>query len=163
MTECYQRSFDFPACKSRKVQVDFDGGEVTSDAGALLIRQADRKLRLTENLRQELNDPRRQASCDHQQLELLRQRIYGLALGYEDLNDHETLRKDVALQTAAQTDHELASASTLCRWENRADRETAWVIAELMVELFIRSYRKAPEELILDFDATDDAVHGKQE
>jgi hypothetical protein len=163
MTECYQSSFEFPACKSRKLHVDFKGGEVTSDAGVLLVRQADRKVKLTEDLHRLLNDPRRQASCDHRQIELLRQRIYGLALGYEDLNDHETLRKDVALQTAAQTDHELASASTLCRWENRADRETASVIAEWMVELFIRSHKKTPEELILDFDATDDAVHGKQE
>jgi hypothetical protein len=163
MTECYQRSFEFPACKSRKVQVDFNGGEVTSDAGVLLLRQADRKLRLTNELQRLLSDPRRQASCDHSQIEMLRQRIYGLALGYEDLNDHETLRKDVALQTAAQTDHELASASTLCRWENRADKKTAWVIAEWMVELFIQSHKRAPKELILDFDATDDAVHGKQE
>jgi hypothetical protein len=163
MTECYQNSFEFPACKSRKIHVDFHGGEVTSDAGVLLVRQADRKLRLTEELHRLLNDPRRQASCEHRQIELLRQRIYGLALGYEDLNDHETLRKDMALQTAAQTDQDLASASTLCRWENRADRETAWGIAEWMIELFIRSYRRAPEELILDFDATDDAVHGEQE
>jgi hypothetical protein len=163
MTECYQSSFEFPACKSRKIHVDFNGGEVTSDAGVLLVRQADRKLNLTEEIQRLLNDPRRQASCDHRQIELLRQRIYGLALGYEDLNDHETLRKDAALQTATQTDHELASASTLCRWENRADRETAGLIAEWMIELFIRSYRRAPEELILDFDATDDAVHGKQE
>jgi hypothetical protein len=163
MTECYQSAFEFPACKSRKVHVDFNGGEVSSDAGVLLVRQVDRKLKLTEELHRLLNDPRRQASCEHSQIQLLRQRVYGLALGYEDLNDHETLRKDVALQTAVQTDQELASASTLCRWENRADRETAWLIAEWMVELFIRSYKKAPEELILDFDATDDAVHGKQE
>ena len=163
MTECKQTSFDFPTSKSRKIQADFNGGEVTSDGGVLLIRQADRKLKLTEELHQRLNDPRRQASCDHRQIEMLRQRIYALALGYEDLNDHETLRKDMALQTAAQTDQELASASTLCRWENRADRETAWVIAEWMVEEFIRSYKKAPEALILDFDATDDLIHGKQE
>ena len=163
MTECKQTSFDFPTSKSRKIQADFNGGEVTSDGGVLLIRQADRKLKLTEELHQRLNDPRRQASCDHRQIEMLRQRIYALALGYEDLNDHETLRKDMALQTAAQTDQELASASTLCRWENRADRETAWVIAKWMVEEFIRSYKKAPEALILDFDSTDDLVHGKQE
>ena len=163
MTECKQTAFDFPTCKSRKIHVDFNGGEVTSDAGVLLVRQADRKLKLTEELHRRLNDPRRQASCDHRQIELLRQRIYALALGYEDLNDHETLRKDAALQTAAQTDQNLASASTLCRWENRANRETARLIAEWMIELFIRSYKKAPEELILDFDATDDLVHGKQE
>ena len=163
MTECKQIAFDFPTCKSRKIHVDFNGGEVTSDAGVLLLRQADRKLKLTEDLHRRLNDPRRQASCDHRQIEMLRQRIYALALGYEDLNDHETLRKDVALQTAAQTDQELASSSTLCRWENRANRETARLIAEWMIERFIRSYKKAPEELILDFDATDDLVHGKQE
>lgn len=163
MTECYQSLFDLPVCKSRKIQVDFQGGEVSSDAGVLLVRQADRKLRLTEELHRRLSDPRRQASCGHRQIELLRQRIYGLALGYEDLNDHETLRRDIALQTAAGTDHELASASTLCRWENRADRETAGLIAGWMIELFIQSYKKAPAELILDFDATNDAVHGKQD
>ena len=163
MTECYQSLFDLPVCKSRKIQVDFQGGEVSSDAGVLLVRQADRKLKLTEELHRRLSDPRRQASCDHRQIELLRQRIYGLALGYEDLNDHETLRRDIALQTAAGTDHELASASTLCRWENRADRETAGLIAGWMIELFIQSYKKAPAELILDFDATNDAVHGKQD
>lgn len=163
MTKCYQKTFGFPACKSKKVQVDFNGGEVTSDAGVLLLQQADRKLKLTESLHRLLADPRRRASCDHNQMILLRQRIYGLALGYEDLNDHETLRKDIALQTATQTDQDLASASTLCRWENRADRETALLISEWMVESFIKSYRKPPEELILDFDATDDPVYGKQE
>jgi len=163
MTQCIQASFDYPACKSRKIVVDFNGGEVTSDGGLLLIRQADRKLGLTRALNEVLSDPRRPASCDHSQLEFLRQRVYGLVLGYEDLNDHDTLRKDIALQTAADTDQELASASTLCRWENRADRQTAWLVAELMVEQFIRSFQKPPAELILDFDATDDPTHGKQE
>ena len=104
MTECYQSWFDFPVCKSRKIQVDFNGGNVSSDAGVLLLRQADRKLGLTQDLHRLLNDSRRQASCEHSQIELLRQRIYALALGYEDLNDHETLRTDVALQTAAGSD-----------------------------------------------------------
>jgi hypothetical protein len=163
MAICKQKFFGFPTSKSRKILVDFNGGDVSSDAGVLLVRQADRKLRLTEELHALLKDPRRQASCDHTQMEMLQQRIYGLALGYEDLNDHETLRQDVALQTAVQADQELASSATLCRWENRADRETAGLISEWMVEQFIRSFEQAPEELILDFDATDDKVHGKQE
>ena len=129
----------------------------------MLVRQADRKLGLTKQLAKVLRDGRRQASCDHDLERLLQQRLYGLALGYEDLNDHDTLRHDVALQTAAGTDQALASASTLCRWENRADREAAAQIAEWMVEWFIRSHKIPPTEVILDFDATDDAVHGKQE
>jgi len=145
------------------VQVDFEGGHVSSDGGVLLVRQADRKLGLTARLAKILGDRRRQASCDHELETLLRQRIYGLTLGYEDLNDHDTLRHDVALQTATGTDQALASASTLCRWENRADRKTAWQIAEWMVDQFIQSHKTPPEEVILDFDATDDAVHGKQE
>jgi hypothetical protein len=145
------------------LHVDFGGGEVTSDGGVLLVRQADRKLGLTKQLAKVLSDGRRQASCDHDLERLLQQRLYGLVLGYEDLNDHDTRRHDVALQTAAETDQALASASTLCRWENRADREAAAQIAEWMVEGFIRSHKTPPAEVILDFDATDDAVHGKQE
>jgi hypothetical protein len=153
----------FPACKSRQLHVDFQGGEVTSDGGALLLRQADRKLKLTEEVVSILRDGRRQASCDHDLLRLLRQRIYGLALGYEDLNDHDQLRRDVAVQTAAGTDQALASASTLCRWENRADRETARQLSGCLIDQFIRSHVTAPEEIVLDFDATHDPVHGRQE
>ena len=163
MTICSRPLPLFPACSSRKVQVDFEGGHVSSDGGVLLVRQADRKLGLTARLAKILGDRRRQASCDHELETLLRQRIYGLTLGYEDLNDHDTLRHDVALQTATGTDQARASASRLGRWENRADRKTAWQIAEWMVDQFIQSHKTPPEEVILDFDATDDAVHGKQE
>lgn len=94
---------------------------------------------------------------------LLRQRVYGLALGYEDLNDHETLRTDPALQTAVDRDEPLASSPTLCRWENRADRPQAWRMHEVLVERFIASPPQPPQRLILDFDPTDDAVHGQQD
>jgi len=95
-------------------------------------------------------------------LSMLRQRVFGLALGYEDLNDHDTLRGDLALQTAVDKDHDLASCPTLCRMENRADRQTAIAIHQVLVEKFIASFKKPPKELILDFDATDDPVHGSQ-
>jgi len=163
MTKGKHTSFGFPTCKSRKVEADFQGGTVTSDGGLLLLRQVDRKLNLTRRLAEALPDSRREKSCEHSALHLLRQRIYAIALGYEDGNDHEQLRKDVGLQTAVETDEELGSPSTLCRWENRADRVWAAEMNRLMVEAFMESFRKAPEELILDFDATDDPVHGNQE
>ena len=163
MTECTQESFDFPACKRRKVEARFDGGDITSDGGVLLLQQADRRLGLSQAVAKALNDPRRRASCQHDLSSLIRQRLYGLALGYEDLNDHQTLRDDLALQTAVERDTTLASASTLCRWENRADRATAWRLHEVLVEQFIASFRRPPKRLVLDFDATDDAVHGQQE
>ncbi len=163
MTNCTQNSFDFPPLKRRQVEANFQGGAITSDGGVLLLRQVDQKLGLSEAVARALNDPRRQASCVHDGLSILKQRLYGLALGYEDLNDHQHLREDLAIQTAVERDAVLASSATLCRWENRADREAAWRIHEVIVDQFIASFKRAPKKLILDFDATDDVVHGKQE
>ncbi len=163
MTNCTQQSFAFPVCKRRAVEANFQGGDITSNGGVLLLRQVDRHLGLCAAVATVLDEPRRRASCVHEGLSLLQQRVYGLALGYEDLNDHESLRRDLAIQTAVGRTEVLASSSTLCRWENRADREAAWRIHEVMVEQFIASFKRAPKKLVLDFDATDDAVHGKQE
>ncbi len=163
MTQCYQNSFEFPRVCRRVVEARFDGGQITSDGGALLLRQADRYLGLTQAVAEALSDPRRRKSCVHDVHSLVRQRVYAVALGYEDLNDHDSLRGEVGLQTAVERDRALASASTLCRFENRADRATAWRIHEVLVDRFIASFGTVPKELILDFDATDDAVHGGQE
>ncbi len=163
MTDCNQFEFNFPRCKRRKVEGSFTGGEVSSDGGVMLLRQADRKLGLTSAVARALTEARRKKSCRHSRTSLLRQRVYGLCLGYEDITDHNTLRGDIALQTAVQRDDELASASTLCRWENRANREAAWALHEVLVEQFISSFKRAPKEVVLDFDATDTAVHGQQE
>ncbi len=163
MTKCNLPTVSFPSCKRRKVEAHFGGGAVSSDGGALLLRQADRRLNLTARVALALGDERRAASCEHHVLGLLRQRVYALALGYEDLSDHQTLRDGPGLQTAVERDAPLASSPTLCRWENRADRETAWAIQRELVEQFIASYKQPPRRVILDFDATDDAVHGNQE
>ena len=163
MTKCYQRSFEFPRVNRHIVEARFDGGDITSDGGVLLLRQADRLTGLSDSIARALSDPRRQASCDHDVPGLVRQRLYAIALGYEDLNDHDGLRQDVALQTAVERDQWLASASTLCRFENRADRETAWRLHEVLPDQFIASFKRAPKKLILDFDATDDPVHGEQD
>ena len=162
-TQCIQKSFSFQSLGKRGVVARFDGGRITSDAGGLLLREVAQKTGLLRQFAACFDDHRDPELIEHTVLELVSQRVVALALGYEDLNDHETLRKDIALQTAAQTDQDLASASTLCRWENRADRETALLISEWMIAAFIGSHAKPPEELILDFDATDDPVHGKQE
>lgn len=118
------------------------------------MQQVDRRLGLSEAIARVLDDPRRQANCEHDNLSLLRQRVYALALGYADLNDHATLRLDLAVQTALGRCEVLASSSTLCRWENRADRQATVDIHKVIIGQFIASFKTAPEELILDFDAT---------
>ncbi len=163
MTDCSRELFDFPTCRRRRVEADFGGGEVSSDGGALLIRQADRRIGLLAAVAKAIDDPRVRGRCAHSQLSLLRQRVYGICLGYEDLNDHATLRGDAVLQTSVERDRILGSSATLCRLENRMDRAAAWAIHRVLIEQFIASHEQAPEELVLDFDATDDPVHGNQE
>ena len=163
MTDCTSKTIEFPACRKRRVEAAFDGGEVTSNGGALLLRQADRRLGLTAAVAGGLSDVRQRGKVKHRLVDMLRQRVFGIALGYEDLNDHAALRHDAALQTAAGRDAPLASAPTLCRFENRAEPACAWAIHRVLVDVFIASFETPPEEVVLDFDATDDAVHGHQE
>ena len=99
MAKCTPAHVDFPRVKKRDVQVDFSGAAVSSDGGALLLAAADRRLGLTQAITRVLVDDRRRKSCAHSLGSLVRQRIFGLALGYEDLNDHTTLRRDPLLQT----------------------------------------------------------------
>jgi len=163
MTNCTQAVFEFPALKRRKVQAEFTGGDITSDGGVLLLREIDRQLGLLKSIDAVIPDPRDPRYIEHSQLSLLRQRIYGICLGYEDLNDHQTLRNDPAIQTSVDRDEQLGSQSTLCRLENRIDRQVAVDVHKVLLETFIASFDSPPEELILDFDATDDPVHGHQE
>ncbi len=163
MTDCNHISLTFPRCKRRKVEATFSGGEVTSDGGSLLLRQMDHHLGLLRDVADCFDDVRRQASCSHDVESLIRQRVFALCLGYEDLNDHQELRNDPGIQTALGRDVPLASPSTLCRFENRSNRAVAWKIHEVLLNQFIASFDDPPAELILDFDATDDPVHGSQE
>lgn len=162
-TICNPELFHFPAVKKRAVQASFTGGEVTSDGGLTLLRQTDRRIGLTRALARVLPDPREAYRVEHPLVSLVRQRIYGLAQGYEDLNDHDTLRHDLAWQTAVERDRSLASSPTLCRLEHRANRSVAWWVHQVIVEQFIACFARPPRELILDFDCTDDRVHGQQE
>jgi len=170
------------------VQAAFDGGHISSDGGALLLREVDRRFGITKRLAQCFTDYRRDDLVEHSVLQLARQRIYGLALGYEDLNDHDDLMRDPLLSMVlGKRDPEgsdrrrscdrgkaLASSSTLNRLEltpAEADAQSRYKkivhhpeeIEELLVTLFLDSFQEAPDEIILDFDATDDPLHGHQE
>jgi hypothetical protein len=151
-------------CKD--VVAAFDAGQITSDAGALLMREADRDLGLLDALDEAIEDTRDQRYTTHEQRALLAQRIFGIDLGYEDLNDHEQMREDPALKVAAERrpeDEDLSSPSTLCRLENRVDRESLWRISEVLVDAFIGRHSVPPRRIVLDVDATDDVVHGEQQ
>jgi DDE family transposase len=154
---------DFGRLGRRDVEGRFDGGSMTSDGGVMLLSATDRKIGLTAAAARCIADPRNPLLITHAVRDMLRQRVYGLALGWEDLNDHRALRQDVAMQTAVGVDREVASAPTLCRLEKWADRATAVRLSELLVEQFIASFKRPPEELVLDFDATDNPLHGQQE
>ena len=162
MEEDNQLGFEFPGLGRRKIEANFAGGQVSSDGGVMLLRQVDRWLGFTKQLDSILPDRRNPLLIQHSQESLLRQRIYGLALGYEDLNDHDSLRHDLLWQTATDRTEELGSCSTLCRLENRAGRKEAWLIHQVLFEQFVASFSAPPKELILDFDCTDDRVHGMQ-
>jgi Transposase DDE domain group 1 len=174
MTECTQSSFEFQAHFSRAIRAQFDGGAMTSDAGGLLLRETDRRLKLLPRLAECFLDGRDPARVQHSVGEMLAQRVYGLALGYEDLNDHEQLRQDPLLKLlAAQSDLEapLAGKSTLNRLElstgtpDRYKKITFWkqAIDELLVDVFVEAHATAPQEIVLDIDTTDVALHGGQE
>ena len=163
MTECTQTALQFPGFSRRKIDVSFNRGDITSNGGVQLLRLADERTGLIKAAARAIGDSRRTKSCTHALESLVRQRVYGISLGYEDLNDHEALRADLALQTALSRDESLASPSTLCRLENRANRNTAVALHKVLIDNFIASYKQAPRRLILDVDATDDRVHGGQE
>ena len=163
MPNCTAREMPFAKLGRREIDVDFDGGDVSSDGGLLLLRQVERRLGLLKAVAEILPDPRSPLLVKHKTEEMLRQRVFGLCQGYEDLNDHDTLRNDLAVQTALERDTAGASSPTLCRFENRADRATAVATSRILVEQFIASFKEAPSELIFDFDATDDIVHGNQD
>lgn len=163
MTKCKTDPITFPDAKGRKLEALFSGGEITSDGGVLLLREADSLIGLLRRVASLLPDERCKSKSRHSLEQMLRQRVFAIALGYEDRNDHDQLRHDTVFQTALDRDCPLASRSTLNRFENSMDRRTMWLVNQVLVETFIESFDTAPKELVLDFDATDDRVHGKQE
>lgn len=167
MTDCNVSPLRFASVGRKAVVADFRGGRLTTDAGTLLLREAADRLGLFNALDAAIPDPRHPLFIVHDQKAMIAQRVMAFALGYEDLNDHQTLRVDPALQLAAGREPDeaaaLASPPTSCRLENRVDRAALVRIAEVLVDQFLAAHSTPPAHLILDFDATDDRIHGKQE
>ena len=175
MTECTQSSFEFQAHFSRDVTARFDGGTMTSDAGALLLRETDRRLNLLSRLAACFEDRRQPWLISHTVPEMVAQRVYALALGYEDLSDHEQLREDPLLAVLSGKRRigaePLAGKSTLNRLELGGEEPSRYkkihyrqeAIDELLVKIFLESHPEAPEQIVLDLDTTDLPLHGHQE
>ena len=187
LTECNAREFDFQGLGSRAVTARFDGGTITSDAGGVLLREVESKTGILRRFAACFRDHRDPERIEHSACELLTQRVYALALGYEDLNDHDALRHDpllaVLVGKADPTGRDrrrredrgkaLAGKSTLNRLEltpTGADETSRYKkivarhrdIEDFFVETFLALHPKPPEEIVLDFDATDDPIHGHQ-
>jgi hypothetical protein len=177
MSECSETLFPFEAHFSRQVVAQFEGSWLTSDGGSVLLRRADRKIGLLRRVAGCFTDYRQPERIEHGLKEMLTQRIYGLALGYEDLNDHEQLRQDPLgglLAGKRDLGEPLAGKSTLNRLELTPSGSPAAAryhkitysseaIDELLVTLFLESQHQAPRSIVLDLDATDTPLHGKQE
>ena len=172
LTECNQETFSFAAHFSRRVEAGFSAGRVSSDGGGLLLRQVDRKINLLGRVAGCFSDGRYPLFLTHPLSEMLAQRIFGLALGYEDLNDHEQLRSDPLLGLLSgkrKLEEPLAGKSTLNRLElvGRSKRYhkigySAKAIDELLCDLYIESHTTAPDQIVLDLDATDIPLYGHQ-
>lgn len=187
-TECNQRRFEFHAVSGRQIVAKFEGGTITSDAGGLLLKQVERQTGVILRLAGCFRDYRNPNSIEHTVEELIGQRIYGLALGYEDLNDHDQLRHDPLMavlvdkpdpegkERRRERDRGKACAgrNTLNRLELTpadADENQRYkkivmdesAVDRVLVELFVQGEGQAPEQIVLDLDATDDPVHGQQE
>ncbi len=185
-TECTRVSFDLETLGGREIVARFDGGRVTSDGGGLLLREVDRRFGIVDRLARCFTDYRDPELVEHSLVELLRQRVYGLCLGYEDLNDHDALRHDPMLaamvgksdplgerRSGRNRGKALAGKSTLNRLEltpvgaNQAHRykkiaANVHALHELLADVYVAQHAVTPEEIVLDVDATDDPVHGDQ-
>jgi Transposase DDE domain group 1 len=177
-TQCSTELFDFPPVERRAVVAGFDGGAVTTDAGGLLLGATDRKLRLIERFADCFIDRRQPELIEHGVATLVGQRVFGIALGYEDVNDHDQLRHDpvmhvLAGKLSAHRDDcaPVAGKSTLNRLELSRPEVTRYhkiahdpaAIEALFVTLFLEAHKVPPKEIMLDLDATDDPLHGHQE
>ena len=188
MTECKPKTIEFHALGSREIVAEFDGGDITSDAGGMLLREVEQQTGILKQFAKCFTDYRKAGAIEHPVEDLVAQRVYGLCLGYEDLNDHDSLRADPLLAVVVgKTDPKgqyrrevqdrgkaLAGKSTLNRLElTKADATSSErykkivmnpeSIDQLMVDHFLDAHHRAPSSITLDMDATDDPVHGHQE
>lgn len=163
MPNCTAGLMSFGRLGRCHIEANFEGGALSSDGGLMLLRQVDRHLGLSKAVADALHDPRNQDRIVHEMRDLVAQRLYALCCGHEDLNDHAALRRDPLMQTAVGRSEDLGSSPTLCRLEKRATRSDGVALNRVLVEQFIASQPRAPEELVLDVDASDIPLYGDQE
>jgi len=165
-TLCHNQ-LSFANLDSRSVVAEFSAGPMTSDGGSLLLREIDRATDLCSSISRALCDRRDQAKVHHGQQELLRQRLFAIAMGYEDANDHQSLRFDPGLKTAVgrlpETDPPLASQPTLSRFENRVGNCELRRLSDALMDAYVAAHPAPRKVIVLDMDATDDPVHGMQQ
>lgn len=153
----------FKELNGKKVEFDFNGGDVSSDAGLLFLRETESQINILKQVADVFDDNRHPGYIKHEINQLLTQRVFQIASGYEDANDSNTLRKDPIFKIACESDKALASQSTMCRFENMPKRRTLYKIGEVFVDIFINSYYKPPKAILIDIDDTDDPIYGGQQ
>jgi hypothetical protein len=174
MTECTQRAFRFEGPGRREIVAQFDGGAISSDGGAVLLAEVERRTRIVQRFASCFLDRRDPSRIEHTPRELAMQRVLGLCLGYEDLTDHDALRVDPLLSAlAGKSDPRtaLAGKSTLSRLELSTSADDRYkrlaldtsAVDRLLVDVFLESYANAPQSIVIDLDATDFPIHGDQE
>ena len=161
------QTLSFANISGKMIEADFDGGTTTSDGGALLLRQAEARTGIVDRIVAAMSDRRHQSYIDHTYTDLIRQRVFQIACGYEDANDSDDLRCDPGLKTACDrlplTGDDLASQPTMSRLENSVSRSDLYRIGLALLEAFIESYDQPPKKLTIDIDDTDDPAHGAQQ
>ena len=164
MTQNTKQTMLFKAISHKKVIADFNGGDVSSDAGLLFLRETESKTSIISHIANVLHDRRHPGYVKHDLEQLLRQRAYQIAAGYEDANDSDHLRNDPILKIVCdQLDTPLASQPTISRFENAFSKKDLYRIAQAFIDGFIHSYKKAPKGIIIDLDETADPTHGHQQ
>jgi hypothetical protein len=167
MSDDMPASFDLPAVRRKKLTASFDGGQLSSDGGLLLLREAERGLGIANRLAGAIRDRRDPSRIDHALPELLKTRIFAIACGYEDANDLDRLRHDPLLKLAVgrcpRSGAPLCSQSTMSRLENMPSRIEAARLTAALVDQFCASFARPPKTMTLDIDDTVDAVHGGQQ
>lgn len=167
MSKDTKNRLSFARIFGKKVEADFDGGTLTSDGGALFLREVEAQVGVIDRIVAALRDRRHASYVQHSLRDLLRQRVFQIACGYEDANDCDALRGDPAFKLACErlpeSGADLASQPTMTRLENGVSRTDLYRIARALVDTFVASYPKPPKAIILDLDDTDDPTHGAQQ
>ena len=167
MKDCTKQLLLFKDISNKKIEVDFNGGEISSDAGLLFLREVESRMCLISKMTDCLQDQRHPGYVKHQFLDLLKQRVFQIACGYEDGNDSNELRDDPIMKIACEKlpddEEALGSQPTISRFENSISRTDLYRIAEVFVDVFIHSYSEPPKGIIVDIDDTADLTHGRQQ